>query len=237
VELNKTLSQADLREPRVAQQAANLTRFARWLLFRGERFAVNGVSKMRWRVRWHKMWEYARGLALVPWEPGWKVLDFGGGATLPVYYLARRNLRVTSLDIDAALTAEAGRMAARHGWPLDASTRDLTLDPLREEERFDWTMSFCVLEHLPRAKQHDVARQLGRALRPGGYLTLTFDFGQEAPVMGALRHESDVMALAEATGLQPVAGPMFVDTGERFALDRKFPNARFTFGSLFLRRG
>jgi hypothetical protein len=95
-------------------------------------------------------------------------------------------------------------------------------------------MSFCVLEHLPRTQQLNVARQLGHALRPGGCLTVTFDFGEEAPVTGALRRESDVVALAEATGLEPVEGALFTDTGERFALDRKYPRAQFTFGSLFL---
>ncbi len=234
--LNKTISVADLDEPAVKRQADELLRFGRGLLFRGQRFAVNGVSKPRWRIRWHKMWEYARGLSLVPWKPSWRVIDFGGGATLPVYFLASRGLSVKSFDIDAALTGEARAMAAKKKWPLEASTRDLTIDPLRDDETFDWAMSFCVLEHLPRTQQLNVARQLGRALNPGGYLTVTFDFGNTAPVQGALRSESDVRALAEATGLEPVDGTLFHDTGERFPLDKKYPQALFTFGSLFLRK-
>lgn len=236
VALNKTISEADLSQAAVKRQADALLRFGRGLLLRGQRYAVNGVSKPRWRVRWHKMWEYARGLALVPWQRDWRAIDFGGGATLPVYFLASRGLRVTSFDIDGALTAEARAMASKHHWPLEASTRDLTQDPLRGDETFDWAMSFCVLEHLPRELQLDVARQLGRCLRPGGYLTVTFDFGDKAPVGGALRTEEDVRALADATGLQPVDGTLFVDTGERFALDKKYPDARFTFGSLFLQK-
>ncbi|MCC6352242.1 MAG: class I SAM-dependent methyltransferase [Verrucomicrobiae bacterium] len=234
--LNKTISESDLAEPAVARMAGTLLRFAWGMLLRGQRFAVNGVSKLRWRIRWHKMWEYARGLALVPWRPDWRVIDFGGGATLPVYYLASRGLRVTSFDIDAALTAEAKEMAGKRGWPLEATTRDLTIDPLRDDETFDWAMSFCVLEHLPREKQLDVARQLGRCLRPGGYLTVTFDYGDAAPVGGALRGEDDVRALAEATGLQPVDGTLFVDSGDRFPLDKRHPEQRFTFGSLFLQK-
>lgn len=233
---NKTISVSDLAEPAVKRRADELLRFARGLLLRGQRFAVNGVSKPRWRIRWHKMWEYARGLALVPWKPGWRVIDFGGGATLPVYFLASRGLHVTSFDIDAGLTGEAQAMAAKRHWPLEASTRDLTVDPLRDDETFDWAMSFCVLEHLPRAQQLDVARQLGRSLKPGGYLTVTFDFGEAAPVGGALRAEADVRALVEATGLRPMDGTLFVDTGERFDLDKKYPDARFTFGSLFLQK-
>lgn len=227
---------ADLADPAVKRQADILLRFARGMLFRGQRFAVNGVSKPRWRIRWHKMWEYARGLALVPWKPGWSAIDFGGGATLPVYFLAKQGVRVTSFDIDAALTDEARHMAAKRRWPLEASTRDLTVDPLRPDETFDWAMSFCVLEHLPRTQQLDVAAQLGRAIKPGGYMTVTFDFGNKAPVQGALRSESDVRALAEATGLEPVDGTLFLDTGERFALDKKYPQALFTFGSLFLQK-
>lgn len=234
--LNKTISEADLAEPAVKKMADELLWFGRGMLMRGQRFAVNGVSKPRWRVRWHKMWEYARGLAHVPWRPDWRVIDFGGGATLPVYFLASRGLRVTSFDIDTALTGEARAIAAKRRWPIDATTRDLTTDPLRDDETFDWAMSFCVLEHLPREQQLNVARQLGRCLRPGGYMTVTFDFGDAAPVGGALRSEEDVRALAEATGLQPVDGTLFVDSGERFALDKKYPGARFTFGSLFLKK-
>src|SRR6266446_702525 len=86
VPLNKTISPVDLKLPEVRAQSAKLRRFVWGMFFRREPLAVNGVLRRRWHIRWHKLWEYTRGLAYVPWRPGWRVLDFGGGATLPVFY-------------------------------------------------------------------------------------------------------------------------------------------------------
>jgi protein-L-isoaspartate O-methyltransferase len=237
VPLNKTISRADRRTPAVKGAGARLRWFMWQRFLLGEAFAVNGSLRRRWRVRWHKLWEYERGLAYVPWQPDWRVLDFGGGATLPVLYLASQGLHVSSYDIDANLTRRANALARRHGWPLEGSTHDLTTQPLALQNTFDWVMSFCVLEHLPRGTQLSVARLLADYLKPGGCMTLTFDYSPEAPVTDALRTPQDVEALVAATGLKPVDGALFEDSGERFILDDKYPQARFTFGSLFLRKG
>ncbi|MCA9285424.1 MAG: class I SAM-dependent methyltransferase [Phycisphaerales bacterium] len=241
--LNKTITRADVRRPEVARQAGALRRFAWRLFLGGDRYAVNGVLKRRCRIRWNKLWEYSRGLAYVPWQANWKVVDFGGGATIPVYYLADQGLDVASFDIDEHLTGAARATAKRHGWKLHASTSDLTEPDARDRVAdapapgsIDWAISFCVLEHLPRERQHRIARLLGESLRSGGHLTVTFDYSPDAPVEGALRSEADVHALIEATGLVPQEGPAFHDTGERFVLDKKYPDNRFTFGSLFLRK-
>jgi cyclopropane fatty-acyl-phospholipid synthase-like methyltransferase len=197
---------------------------------------VNGVSKRRYRIRWNKLWEYSRGLAYVPWQKGWTAVDFGGGATLPVYYLASQGVTVHSYDIDTALTAEAQAAAAKHQWPVVATTQDLTSDTANTPSGVDWIMSFCVLEHLPRELQLKVAGILAGMLRPGGWFTVTFDYSPDAPVHDALRSPQDVQDLIDATGLVPHDGVAFSDTGERFVLDRKYPDSAFTFGSLFLRK-
>ena len=213
-----------------------LGRFVRKLFLRGDAFAVNGVLKRRFRVRWHKLWEYQRGLAYVPWKRDWRVLDFGGGATLPVYYLADQGLPVWSFDIDHHLTGCAQEMARKRRWNLNASVQDLTSQPLDPAQKFDWAMSFCVLGHFPRATQLRAARELASHLKPGGYMTLTFDYSPDAPVADSLRTPHDVSKLVQATGLKPMDGRPFSDTYERFTLDRRHPDCRFTFGSLFLRK-
>ncbi len=234
--LSKTISLSDFEDAAVAARARELKAFAWRLFWRSDPFAVNGVLKRRWRIRWNKLWEYSRGLAHVPWEKDWRVLDFGGGATLPVYFLADRGLEVSSFDIDEKLTAAAQTLAARRSWPLHASTRDLTFEPMDAAREYDWVISFCVLEHLPRERQLAVATRLAGYLKPGGFMALTFDFSPDAPVTGAYRTLEEVQDLIAATGLQTMDGAPFHDTGERFSLDRKFPRARFTFGSLFLRK-
>ncbi len=62
--INKTLDFSDLRHPDIRPTVASINRWVwRWLL-RGERLGVNGAVKRRAYIRPHKMWEYARGLAL-----------------------------------------------------------------------------------------------------------------------------------------------------------------------------
>jgi hypothetical protein len=236
-QINKTISPADLQRPEVAAAAVALRRFVRRLWLGRIPCAVNGVLKLRWRIRWNKLWEYSRGLAYGDFQPGQRVLDFGGGATIPVFYLAGNGCEVFSLDIDARLTAHTNAVAQRKNWRLTGSTVDLTgAEPPADWGRFDRVISFCVIEHLPKQAQCETIRRLAGLLKPGGLFELTFDFGPDAPVEGAIRDAAEVEALIRACGLRPLGDGTFHDTGERFAIDKKYPDHRFTFGSLFLRK-
>lgn len=235
--VNKTLSPADLRRPEVAAAARALQRTALWLAVRRAHFAVNGVLRWRWRIKWNKLWEYARGLAYGQFQPGLRVLDFGGGATIPVLHLARAGCEVLSLDIDPRLTAHTNALARRFQWRLEGSTFDLTQrDPPPEWGRFDRVVSFCVIEHIPEALQLPTLARLAALLKPGGLFELTFDFGQDAPVSDAVRSPEAVQRMIAATGLTPLGDGVFHDTGERFELDKRAPGRHFTFGSLFLKK-
>ena len=235
--LNKTMSLDDLRLPEVAAEARRLKRLTFGMWLRRIPFAVNGVLKWRFYVRRHKLWEYARGMAYGDFQKGMRVLDFGGAATLPIFHLARQGCDVLSLDIDRKLSDYTNTVAERHRWPLRASTHDLTAaEAPADWGQFDRVISFCVIEHIPKALQPKAMGRLASLLKPGGLFQLTFDFGEDAPVDGALRDAAEVSGLAAASGLGLAGNPQFVDTGERFAIDKKHPNRRFTFGSLFLRK-
>jgi 2-polyprenyl-3-methyl-5-hydroxy-6-metoxy-1,4-benzoquinol methylase len=236
-QINKTLSRLDFSRPEVAAAAAELRATARALWFRRLPFAVNGVLRWRWRIKWNKLWEYSRGLAYGGFVPGMRVLDFGGGATIPILHLARQGCEVLSLDIDETLSRHTDALGARLGLRLRGSTFDLTqAAPPPEWPPFDRVISFCVIEHIPKELQRLALQRLAAVLRPGGLLELTFDFGEEAPVTGAIRSPEEVAELIAASGLTPLGDGHFHDTGERFALDKKYPAHRFTFGSLFLRK-
>jgi len=51
-----------------------------------------------------------------------------------------------------------------------------------------------------------------------------------------VRSVEEVKRLVEVSGLDYLGGGPFCDTGARFALDRRHPHSRFTFGVLFLVR-
>lgn len=235
--LNKTIGATDLEDEAVAAAARPLKRLARWMWWRGVPFAVNGALRRRFWIHWHKLWEYSRGLAYGGFQPGMRVLDFGGAATLPVFHLAREGCEVLTVDIDARLSDHAQATAAAHGWNLRSSTVDLTQgEPPAEWGAFDRVVSFCVIEHIRKDLQRRAVERLASLVKPGGLFELTFDFGEDAPVGGAIRTLDEVDELIAASGLQVVGNREFLDTGERFRLDKKYPRNRFTFGSLFLRK-
>jgi SAM-dependent methyltransferase len=238
---SKTYSPADLLHPSAGPMAARLRRAALRLGLSGTRYAVNGILRHRLWVRENKLWEYARGLSCILGAPQsaavLRVLDFGGAATIPIFFLASLGGDVLCLDIDTALSDWTNHVAKRHGWKLHASTHNL-VDSLPPEGwgLFDAVISFSVLEHIPKAAQPLILARLAKLLKPGGILALTFDFGPEAPVNDAVRDLAEVERLVASTGLDYLDGHPLNDTGERFVIDRRHPERRFTFASLFLQK-
>ena len=246
---SKTYNPEDFGAPEAGRLAAKLRAFVWRLRLSGIPLGVNGVLRKRVWVRRHKLWEYVRTVGSVletgdgnPREVSrqgsqLRVLDFGGAATLPIYYLAAQGCEVLCLDIDAGLREATNRISAKRGWRLRCSSHDLTQGTLPESERkFDAAISCSVLEHIPKKLQPAVMERLAAALRPGGVMAITFDFGADAPQPGAIRDAAEVAQLVAATGMSHVNDTGFVDTGERFVLDNHHPGKKFTFGSLFLRK-
>jgi len=224
----------------MAPWARALRSFAARLALGGTPFAVNGVLRRRVFVRRHKLWEYAAsaaGLLGGAEKRRLRILDFGGAATLPIYFFAARGCQVECLDIDENLCDATRRAARRHGWPLRVSSHNLVESPApRQWTPFDAVVSASVLEHLPKERQASTVARLAGLLRPGGVFVLTFDFGPQAPQAGAVRTVEEVESLVESSGLAVIGGQAFEDTGARFTLDRRYLDRKFTFGALFLER-
>jgi len=235
VSINKTYEDDDLLAPEVRETARRLSRYARRLFLRGIPFAVNGVLRRRFYVRKFKMWEYARGLAYAGIKPGMRILDFGGGATLPVFYLAELGCEVLSVDINQRFIDYTNAFASRRKIRLSASSRNLIESPVPPEwGQFDRILSFCVIEHLPKHAQIPMMKTLAGLLRSGGMLVITFDFGPTAPSEWPLRTLDDVHELIRGSGLRPIGNADFHNAGRFFTIDKRFPSSPFTLGSLFL---
>jgi SAM-dependent methyltransferase len=258
---SKTLAYGDLALPAIAPWTAELRRFALKLGATNLPFAVNGILKRRIWLRRHKMWEYARAVACVMGQKNarrgaavrgasdapagevkerrkFRVLDFGGGATLPVFFLAQRECEVWCLDVDSALVNWTNKAAWKRSWRLRALTHDLTQQSAPPDwGKFDAVISCSVLEHTAKPHQKLVFERLGGLLKPGGVLLFSFDYGKDAPAENAVRSEAEIRALVESSGLSFLAGDAFEDTGERFALDKRHSRRKFTFASLFLQKG
>ncbi len=248
---NKTLEWQDLREPQVAQQRRALTQFLlREFTLRAVPVAVNGVLRRRWYVRRLKMWEYARGLTALPPRPGAPVLDFGGGGTLPPFYLAASGTPVHVLDINQRLANYSAEVAGKRNWPIEVDTFDLAAAdaalPTRWREHFDRVYSYCVMEHIEMEGQERVLAHLADAVRPGGGMVLTFEFGENAPAEQPWRDLERVqrmVSILSDRGLQlqlgtdaTQASAAFEDCGDRYVLDKRHPNAKFAFAMLVLEK-
>ncbi|MCH6551559.1 MAG: class I SAM-dependent methyltransferase [Planctomycetes bacterium] len=246
--INKTLDPDDLRDPLVSPTARSIRRWVwRWLLS-GCRLGVNGHVKRRAYIRPHKMWEYSRGLALTgasaPARRGagpLRVLDVGGAMTAPILYLASLGDAVVCLDIDEGMTAETNRAAGRRGLRVNALTTNLAEeDPtgadLGAPGGFDRVYCFCVIEHIVPPGQARVAERMGRLLRPGGQMVVTFDYGEDAPTEAPMYTASHVETFRAAVGLPLIGNDRFVDNGKRYPLERRHPERSYTFGSLFFHR-
>jgi SAM-dependent methyltransferase len=218
-----------------------MRRFAAGLGLRGTPFAVNGILHRRIVVSAHKLWEYAVSAACIlngpPSPRPLSILDFGGAATLPIYFFAARGHRVECLDIDEKLCEATRRAASRHQWPLRISSLNLVESAAPADwGPFDAVISASVLEHIPKAQQEVAVARLAGLLRPAGVFVISFDFGPDAPQPLAVRSVEEAERLVAASGLDYLGGGPFRDTGARFALDRRHPHNRFTFGVLFLER-
>ncbi len=247
--LNKTLDYADLNDSRIQPTVASIKRWQRRWLITGGRLGVNGHVKRRLYIRRHKMWEYARGLALTNTsaparQRGGKftVLDVGGAMTAPVFYLAGLGDHVVCLDINKTLIDETNQIARKRGLTVDGRTTNLVDDNPSpgdlgvDEGGFDRVFSFCVIEHILPPGQATVAERMAKLLRPGGRLCLTFDYGEHAPTEAPMYSREHVQAIRDVIGLPLMGNQSMEETGRMYPLNRRYPEKQFTFGSLFFHR-
>lgn len=138
-------------------------------------------------------------------RPGAHVLDLGCGTGLPTArQLVDAGFRVTGVDVSPVMCE-----LARRNVPEARIIRSGLLDAVGGESRYDAVVAFFSLLHLPRARMPEALAGIGRALRPGGFLSLSMVeadlddhpiafLGQEVRVTGYLRDE--LRALIESHG-------------------------------------
>lgn len=211
---------------------------------RAQAFAVNGVWRRRWYIRRLKLWEYARGWALAPVGRGQKLLDFGGGGTITPFFAANLGAEVHVLDLDQRLLELSRDLCARRAWPVRFASANLASEtgswpdgwPVGD---FDAVHSFCVLEHIPYDGQAVALARLADALKSGGRMVLSFEFGADAPGEAPWHDQARLLAMQgvlEDRGMRLLGTQVFDDNGHREVLDKRHPNSPFTFGMLALEK-
>ena len=107
---------------------------------------------------------------LPPARPGARHLDFGSGTGITSQLFMRLGYESDLADVSTSLLAFAGFRLERRG--LNARRIDLNVESLAAR-RYDVITAIDTLVHVPDVAE--TARQLHRALRPGGTLFANFD--------------------------------------------------------------
>ncbi|NCA72205.1 MAG: class I SAM-dependent methyltransferase [Sphingobacteriia bacterium] len=136
---------------------------------------------------------YARFLAHVP--PGGHILDAGCGSGRDALAFRSLGFAVTAFEASPKLAL----LASEHcGLPVEV----LRFQEIEWEGRFDGIWACASLLHVPMAELPEVLGRLGRALKPGGVLYVSFKYGSGEREHGGRRFtdldEAGLAALIEA---------------------------------------
>jgi 2-polyprenyl-3-methyl-5-hydroxy-6-metoxy-1,4-benzoquinol methylase len=163
---------------------------------------------------WFLYWEIAWVVLNNEFRRGERLLDLGGSSSLFSYYMASIGLDVTTVDLQTELVENANRVAERTGWSLQNHRMDMR--ELDLEGGFDHLTSICVFEHIPVSDRVEISARIGELLRPGGRLSLTFDYLNPSR-LAQISSPEDVQAqLVEPAGLSVRDNREFHDNGKRY---------------------
>jgi ubiquinone/menaquinone biosynthesis C-methylase UbiE len=204
---------------------------------------VSNDARHPWFLYWEAYWAARHGPELTP---GMRVLDAGGTGSLFSNFLASRGVETHSIDLNAELVAAGRTTSEAMGWNLHSYSMDMVALDF-PDAHFDHAYSICVFEHLEAAVRQKALREIGRVLKPGGLLSLTFDYGAPAVFLASagastdpehlIRTPADVQRhFFSCEAFEPVGGPVFHDNGRRYLALPQDPEQRYTFGAVFLRR-
>jgi len=234
--INKTMDRADLDSPQARRIVAELNDLIRTLQARGLVVsswygaldlppAVRTLEHVNRgmgyeplpdaaddsRFPWFLYWEIAWVAMHADFRPGQSVLDLGGSSSLFSFYLASKGCRVTTVDLQAHLVDNANCVAKAMGWAMDNRVMDMRA--LAFGQQFDHVTSICVLEHLMPSDRKAAVAQAGACLRPGGRLSITFDYRNPARTMRIASPRDVEEQFILPSGLRVRGNRVFADAG------------------------
>jgi SAM-dependent methyltransferase len=196
-----------------------------------------------WYLYWEAYWVTENGPRLTGTM---RLLDAGGTSSLFSCYLASRGHEVHSVDLNGALVSNARAIARAMDWKMISYAMNMKkLD--FEDEYFDHAYSICVFEHLDYDVKQAALSEIARCLKPGGVLSITFDFRNPAPNVAGVgpdirernrltTHEDITRAFLSCPRFTLMGNQAFLDNGKSYLVHPGFDDAPYTFGAIFLKK-
>ncbi len=165
-----------------------------------------------WFLYWEIAWVFLNG----NFKPGQKVLDLGGSSSLFSYYLARKGLNVTTVDMNEELVSTANQVAKALNWPitnLAMDIRDLSIG-----EEFDHITSICVFEHIPMFDRISINEKLKDLLKKDGFFSITVDYRNPSQAARISSPEDIDTQFVKPSGMKLRENQYFFDNSKNYLL-------------------
>lgn len=138
-----------------------------------------GLREMVRSLDYFRCLEYQLVHQALELKPGVSLLDLGAGKGLyPLFLAKEKQVKVTSLDIDAdsidwqIQNAERLGISQQTFYPLVGDSRTL---PFRDNS-FDRVLNLGSVEHIPEKGDLLTAKEMGRVLKPGGFAVFSIPY-------------------------------------------------------------
>lgn len=200
-------------------------------------------DRLPWYLYWEIVWVLTRGPSL---QGRMRLLDAGGTASLFTCYLASLGHEVHSVDLNDDLVAVGNRISDAMGWDMKSYAMNMArLD--FPDDHFDHAFSICVFEHLTLDIKQAALAEIARVLKPGGVLSITFDWRNPAPAMAgtgpdesaenALKTMDDIRrCFLSCDRLRLMGNEEFHDNGQSYLVHPDYDDAPYSFGAIFLQK-
>ena len=126
------------------------------------------------------------------------VLDLGSGTGRHVVYLSRQGLAVSGLDSSREGLEASRRWLAEEGLKADLRLQSMTERFPYKDGFFDAVVSVQVIHHAALATIRGIVAEIGRVLKPGGFLFVT---------VPKLRNQGQAFQQLEPNTFVPLDGP------------------------------
>jgi|GEM_PF-2763795 len=139
---------------------------------------LNERIKYEYTLNPMRLWGYVRTIEVCDLKPEKKALDGGGASSPIIFYLGKKGIDITTLDIQGSLVENTKEIALKMGWgKIKSLKKDMTNTGF-PDNYFDSIFSISVLQNLPQTAREKAVKEFARILKPGGIVGLIFDFGK-----------------------------------------------------------